>query len=46
MKTKKLVIATAIFGGVLFMALAANTYNVDAQNTAKIEKRIKRTIIA
>ena len=38
MKTKKYLIAIAIFGGVLFMAQAANTYNVDAQDTAKIDR--------
>ena len=38
MKTKKYVIAIAIFGGMLFLAQAANTYNVDAKQTA-IEKR-------
>ena len=39
MKTKKYVIALAIFGGMLFLAQAANTYNVDAQQTAKVDKR-------
>lgn len=39
MKTKKYVIAIAIFGGMLFLANAANTYNVDAQQTAKVDKR-------
>jgi len=42
MKTKKYVIAIAIFGGMLFLAQAVNIYNVDTQETAKIEKnRIK-----
>jgi len=45
MKTKKYLIAIAIFGGMMFMAQAANTYNVDVQDTAKIEKK-KRAIIA
>jgi hypothetical protein len=40
MKTKKYLVAIAIFGGMLFLAQAANTYNVDAQNTAKIERSI------
>lgn len=40
MKTKKYVIAIAIFGGMLFLASAANTYNVDAQQTAKVDKRL------
>ncbi|WP_298238297.1 hypothetical protein [uncultured Algibacter sp.] len=38
MKTKKYVIAIAIFGGMLFLASAANQYNLDAQETAKIDK--------
>lgn len=38
MKTKKYVIALAIFGGMLFLAQAATQYNVDGQQTAKIEK--------
>lgn len=39
MKTKKYLIAIAIFGGVLFLAQAANQYNLDGQTTAKIEKK-------
>ncbi|MDB2463103.1 hypothetical protein N9W61_03285 [Algibacter sp.] len=39
MKTKKYLIAVAIFGGVLFMASAATQYNLDAQQTAKIERK-------
>ncbi|WP_298535189.1 hypothetical protein [uncultured Algibacter sp.] len=38
MKTKKYLIAIAIFGGMLFLAQSATTYNLDAQETAKIEK--------
>lgn len=38
MKTKKFVIAMAIFGGALFMASAATQYNVDAEQTAKVRK--------
>ncbi|MFD0988681.1 hypothetical protein ACFQ1R_01115 [Mariniflexile jejuense] len=42
MKTKKYVIAIALFGGMLFTAYAANAYNLDGTTTAKIEKnRIK-----
>ncbi len=42
MKTKKYLIAIAIFGGMLFTAYAANTMDQDEQTTAKIEKsRIK-----
>jgi hypothetical protein len=39
MKTKKYVIAMAIFGGMLFLANAANQYNLDGETTAKIEKK-------
>jgi hypothetical protein len=39
MKTKKYVIALAIFGGVLFLANAANQYNLDGQTVAKIERK-------
>ena len=38
MKTKKYVIALAIFGGMLFTAYAANTMNQDGNQTAKIER--------
>ncbi|WP_166966491.1 hypothetical protein [Yeosuana marina] len=42
MKTKKYVIALAIFGGMLFTAYAANTMNQDGNQTAKVEKaRVK-----
>ena len=44
MKTKKYLIAIAIFGGVMFMAQAANMYNLDAEQTAKIEKKPMRII--
>lgn len=39
MKTKKYVIAIAIFGGMLFTAQAANLFQVDGQQTTKIEKK-------
>ena len=38
MKTKKYLIAIAIFGGMLFTAYAANTMNQDGDQTAKVEK--------
>ncbi len=38
MKTKKYLIAIAIFGGMLFAANTANTIDQDEQDTAKIEK--------
>ena len=38
MKTKKYLIAIAIFGGMLLTAYAANTMNQDGTETAKIEK--------
>lgn len=42
MKTKKYLIAIAIFGGMLFTAYAANAYNLDGNQTAKIEKSAVR----
>ncbi len=42
MKTKKLVLAIAIFGGVLFTAQATNIIDLNGQSTTQIEKaRIK-----
>jgi hypothetical protein len=42
MKTKKLVLAIAIFGGVLFTAQATNIIDLNGQTTTQIEKaRIK-----
>ena len=42
MKTKKYVIALAIFGGMLFTAYVANAINQDENQTAKVEKaRVK-----
>ena len=38
MKTKKYVIALAIFGGMLFMAEAVNAFNQDGQ-ISKIERK-------
>lgn len=38
MKTKKYVIALAIFGGMLFTAYVANAINQDGNKTAKVEK--------
>ena len=38
MKTKKYLIAMAIFGGMLFTAYAANAYNLDGTTTAKVDK--------
>ena len=39
MKTKKLVLAIAIFGGVLFSAEAADIINLNEQLTTEIDKR-------
>ena len=45
MKTKKYLIAIAIFGGMLFLAQAANQYNLDGEQSAKVEKaKIKRPL--
>lgn len=42
MKTKKYLIALAIFGGMLFTAYAAHAINQDGNQTAKVEKaRVK-----
>ena len=38
MKTKKYVIAIAIFGGMLFTAYVANAINHDDTQTAKVER--------
>jgi hypothetical protein len=38
MKTRKYVIAIAIFGGMLFTAYAANAINQDGKQTAKVER--------
>jgi hypothetical protein len=45
MKTKKYVIAIAIFGGMLFTAQASNLIDLNEQQTTKIEKK-KRAIPA
>jgi len=39
MKTRKLVLAIAIFGGVLFTAEAADIINLNEQLTTKIDKK-------
>ncbi len=38
MKTKKYLIAMAIFGGMLFTVYTASAFNQDGQQTAKVEK--------
>ncbi|WP_452226927.1 hypothetical protein [Lacinutrix cladophorae] len=38
MKTKKYLIAIAIFGGVLFTAQATNLIDIDGQTTTEVEK--------
>lgn len=38
MKTKKLVLAIAIFGGVLFTAQATNIIDLNGQTTTEIER--------
>ena len=38
MKTKKYLIAMAIFGGMLFTAYAATTIDQNEQQTAKVER--------
>ncbi|GAB4163864.1 MAG: hypothetical protein Tsb0033_24680 [Winogradskyella sp.] len=39
MKTKKLVLAIAIFGGVLFTVQATNIIDLDGQTTTQVDKR-------
>ena len=39
MKTKKYLIAIAIFGGMLFTAQATNLLDLDGQQTTEIEKK-------
>jgi hypothetical protein len=43
MKTKKYLIAIAIFGGMLFTAQSTNLLDLDGQQTTQIEKK-KRDI--
>jgi len=43
MKAKKLVLAVAIFGGMLFTVQATNIIDLDGQATTQVDKRkIKR----
>ena len=42
MKTKKYVIAIAIFGGMLFTVQATNLIDLDGQATTEVKKNIKR----
>jgi hypothetical protein len=39
MKAKKLVLAIAIFGGMLFTAQATNIIDLDGQTTTEIERK-------
>jgi hypothetical protein len=39
MKAKKLVLAIAIFGGVLFTAEATNIIDLDGQTTTEIDRK-------
>ena len=43
MKTKKLILAIAIFGGVLFTAQATNIIDLNEQLTTEVEKDKKQT---
>ena len=38
MKSKKLILAMAIFGGVLFTVAATNIFDINEQSIAKIDK--------
>ena len=39
MKTKKLVLAIAVFGGMLFSVQATNIIDLDEQTTIQVDKR-------
>ncbi|MFB9057681.1 hypothetical protein ACFFU9_13115 [Mariniflexile ostreae] len=39
MKTKKYLIAIAIFGGIMFTAQTINAYSTDGATTVKVDKR-------
>lgn len=39
MRTKKYILAIAIFGGVLFTAQATNVFDLDEQQTTEVDKR-------
>ncbi len=39
MKSRKLVLAIAIFGGMLFTAQATNIIDLDGQTTTKVDRR-------
>ncbi|MFD1061768.1 hypothetical protein ACFQ1Q_00820 [Winogradskyella litorisediminis] len=44
MKSKKLILAIAIFGGMLFTAEATNIIDLDGQATSEIEKKPRKLI--
>lgn len=44
MRTRKFVLAIAIFGGVLFTAQATNIIDLDGQTTTQVDKRKIRKI--
>jgi hypothetical protein len=44
MKTKKLVLAIAIFGGMLFTVQATNIIDLDGQSTTQLEKGKRKLI--
>lgn len=44
MKSKKLILAIAIFGGMLFTASATNIINLDGQTKTEIEKGKRKLI--
>lgn len=44
MKSKKLLLAIAIFGGVLFTAQATDLINLDGQTKSKIETKPRKLI--
>ncbi len=44
MNSKKLVLAIAIFGGMLFTVQATNIIDLDGQSTTEIEKKKRKLV--
>lgn len=45
MKTKKYVIALAVFGGVLFTTQATNLIDLDGQHTTQVDGRDRKSVV-
>jgi len=44
MKSKKIILAIAIFGGMLFTVQATNIIDLDGQSDTKIEKKRRKLV--